>query len=168
MEENKSEKILDKVKEESEKCINEVIEEGINSSNVDILGKIIDIYKDVANVNYWKTKEEEIEMRYRGRSSYDENGMSNYGEESSYGRRGVRGTGPYSRYRGDSYGRRGVPGTGRGRYRGEDALEGMHEEYQNYHEGKDMMARGNYGAKEDATESLECMLEKYSRKISQL
>lgn len=159
MDENKQEQFLNKIEKESEKVLNDIIAQGINNNNVDVVGKIVDIHKDIANEKYWKMKEEDIKMRYKTRSSYGENEIGNYGD-GSYGRRGVKGTGPYSRYRdGGSYGRRGVPGTGRRRYRGEDALDGMHEEYQNYSDGKDMMNMGNYGAKEDMTESLECMLE---------
>lgn len=172
-----TEEVLSKVKEETEKVLEKIVEDGLQSDNVDLLYKIIDIHKDVANEEYWKGKEEYY-MRYRGY------------EDDSYGRRGVKGTGRYSRYRGEgSYGRRGVPGTGR--YRGHDMIDEMHEHYGNYSEGKEMMDRGRYGAEEEATESLECMLEsmvdflkaikdeadsqeeislikKYSRKISEI
>lgn len=183
--EQKKEELVDKVLKESKETIAQIIEEGINPSNLDNLGKIIDIYKDMSNVKYWKVKEEDI-MRYR------ESAYGNYGDES-YGRRGVKGTGPYSRYRdGGSYGRRGIPGTGRGRYRGHEMLDDMYEDYQGYTEAKeDYRASGNYGAKDESVESLDRMLkgitefmkclkedaesqeevqlvEKYARKISEM
>lgn len=173
--------ILDKILEKSEEKINQILEEDIRPENLDSLGKLIDIHKDISNEKYWKMKEENI-MRYR----------DSYGDDS-YGRRGVRGTGPYSRYReGGSYGRRGVPGTGRGRYRGEDMLDDMYEKYQGYSEAKEEYRdSGSYGAKDDSIESLDKMLkgitefmkclkedadsqeevqlvEKYARKISEM
>lgn len=179
MEENtvETKDVLTKIKDETEKVLNQIAENGLQADNVELLYKLIDIHKDVANEEYWKGKEEY--MRYRGY------------ENDSYGRRGVKGTGRYSRYRGEeSYGRRGVAGTGR-RYRGHDMLEDMHEHYGNYSESKEMAERGHYGAEDESTESLECMLEslvdfirtlkddadsqeevklieKYSRKISEM
>lgn len=70
---------------------------------------------------------------YRG--SYGNDSYNDYGD-SSYGRRGVAGTGR-GRYRDSSYGRRGVAGTGRGRYRGNDMLEEMSEHYGNYSESRE-------------------------------
>lgn len=144
--------IHQQTKEETEKIIKAILDDGIRNDNVDYLYKIIDIHKDIANEEYWKEKEDNMRYMY-GRGSYGEE----YGE-SSYGRRGVPGTG--RRYReGGSYGRRGVPGTGRGRYRGHEMLEDAMEEYGNYSEGKEMYQRGNYGAKEDSMKSLKYMLE---------
>lgn len=80
----------------------------------------------------------------------------NYRNHGEYGRRGVRGTG-----RG-RYSRRGMTGTGRGRYNGDDSEEMMNEMYDahtEYMRGKEEYRRGNYGAKDDTMESLECMLE---------
>ena len=97
----------------------------------------------------------------------------------------------YRDYEDYNYGRRGVPGTGRGRYRGEDMIEDMHESYNDYTDNKEEYGRGNYGAKEDTIKSLDYMLKsvvqfmqmleedatseeemqlikKYSRKISEM
>lgn len=146
----KSKEVLCKTKEETEKIIKQIVENELQPENVDILGKLIDIHKDIANEEYWKIKEE----------MYMYGNYGNY-NDGSYGRRGVRGTGPYSRYRdgGSSYGRRGVPGSGRGRYRGEEMLEEMYDKYQNYHDGRESYnASGNYGAKDESIESLDKML----------
>ncbi len=81
-------------------------------------------------------------MRYNG---YDE------GNYSEYGRQGMIGTGPYSRYRGGR-------GSGRYSYRGADAMDEMREHYMNYNEGRSQYSRGNYGGGEqemiEATEGI--------------
>ena len=45
--------------EKVENKINEIIDvEGIKKDNVDYLGKLVDIHKDLKNEKYWKKKEE--------------------------------------------------------------------------------------------------------------
>lgn len=130
---------MKEVKDEVEKLIKELKEQTIQPGNVDYLYKLVDIHKDLSNEEYW---EKEKEMRYRG--NYSE-GYGNYGEYGeTYGRRGVPGTG--RRYR-ESYGRRGVDA----KYRGEEMLNDMSEEYENY------MESGNYGG-EDTMKALKYML----------
>lgn len=129
----------DKVKEQIEQKINQISDEGVEMNNIEILGKLVDINKDLANIEYWKKKEEVMDMRYN--------------DYNDYGRRGVPGTGR-GRYRGD-YGRRGVKGTGRGRYRGEDSMDEMMEHYNTYNEANEEMYRGNYGAEGEMVKSVE-------------
>jgi hypothetical protein len=98
------EEIKTKLNEQIEEKINQIINEKINASNIDTLGKIVDIYKDIKEVecmnygNYGNSY---------GRPGYD-----------SYGRRGVdmkyrggdyldRMAGEYGRYM-ESYGRYGA------------------------------------------------------------
>ena len=88
------------------------------------------------NEAYWKKKEEN--MMYR---DYD-----NYSDGRSRDSRG--------RYMDSSYGRRGVPGTGRGRYRGYDMIEEMGEHYGDYSEGRD-----NYGNDRETEKSFDKMLQ---------
>ena len=143
-EENKSkntQETLECVKEETEKIINDILEQGIESNNIDFLYKVIDIHKDVANEEYWIDKKEVMNMRY-GRDYYS---------EESYGRRG-RG-----RAR-DSRGRY-MEGSRGGRYRGHEMIDEMYDHYGNYSEGREEYGRGNYGAKEDTMKSLEYMME---------
>lgn len=147
-EEKVQESLLDRTKEESERIISEIIEGGINSSNIEILGELIDIHKDIANEEYWKIKEEN--MRYRGyeRDSYGRGREEMYGNYPSYGR-------GYSR---DSRGR--FKESGRDmKYRGHEMIDDMYGNYNMYSEGKEMMDRGNYGAKEDTIKSLEYMMD---------
>ena len=70
-----------KVLEETEKLINNILEEGIKSSNLDYLDKLVDIHKDI--------KEEE-NMRYMAYGNY-----RNYGRDS-YGRRSRDSRGRYT------------------------------------------------------------------------
>lgn len=131
----------DKLNEQVEKSINRIVEQGIQEDNLDILGKLVDIHKDLANEEYWCKKGEYMDMRYRG---YEEHG--NYGNE--YGRRGRDSRGRYSTGRGPM-----------GRYRGEDMIDDMHKKFYDYSEGKEEMNMGNYGAKNDTMKSLDYMLQ---------
>ena len=110
------------------------IEQGITMENIDILFKLVDIHKDIANEKYWKIKESE-NMRY-----------GNYGTYSGYG----RGSG-YGDYGRDQYGR---DQYGRGRYRGQDHLDRMYEDYGRYAE-----SRERYGASEETDKSQHYMVE---------
>lgn len=137
MEEDKKElDLIPKAKEEVEKLIKQVTESGLQVANVELLYKLIDIHKDINNEEYWKKKEEN--MMYR---DYD-----NYSGGRSRDSRG--------RYMDSSYGRRGVPGTGRGRYRGYDMIEEMGEHYGDYSEGRD-----NYGNDRETEKSFDKMLQ---------
>ena len=140
----------EKVLCETERIIKCILEEGIDSNNVDFLYKIVDIHKDIANEEYWQVKKEDINMRYSNRGS-----MGNYGEysEGSYGRRGRDSRGRYTE---GSYGRRGVPGSGRGRYRGEEMIDEMMYHYGNYEEGREQ-----YGADGETMESFKYMLKSF-------
>ena len=84
--------------------------------------------------------------------SYNDGRGGNYGEYDNYSggrRRDSRG-----RYmEGSSYGRRGVPGTGRGRYRGEEMMDEMAYHYGNYSEGR------QYGAEGETMEALSNLME---------
>lgn len=120
---------------------------GIQPENIDNIGKLVDIHKDIENEKYWKKKEEVYKMRYRGE----------YGDEYGY-EYGTEGYGAESRM--SSYGRRGVPGTGRGRrYRGpEGKMHEAMEHYGRYSAASEAADMGNYGAEQDSMKSLDCML----------
>ena len=138
--------VLEKVTEEVDKSIKRIMEQGVQTNNIDFLYKMIDIKKDIAEI-----EKEEQEMMYGNYGNYD-----NYGEyDRSYGggrRRDSRG-----RYmEGGSYGRRGVKGTGRGRYRGEEMMDEMMYHYGNYSEGREQ-----YGADNETLKSFEYMLKSF-------
>ena len=139
--EKKETKILDKLKEETDKSMKRVLEQGVQTNNVDFLYKMIDIKKDIAEI-----EKEEQEMMYGnyGRSSYGE-----YSEGDNYSggrRRDSRG-----RYmEGGSYGRRGYDT----KYRGHDMLDEMNYSYGAYSDNNEY---GNYG--ETSTKELKKMLD---------
>lgn len=114
-----------------EEQISDIVQQGIQTENITMLGKLVDIHKDLCNEEYWKRKEKI--MRYR--DYYDDD--RNYPREN-YGRRGR-----------DS----------RGRYKGDDMIDDMHRSYLMYSDGREQYNRGNYGAKQDTMQSLEYMLE---------
>lgn len=121
-----------------ETIMQEFVSDGIDASNLDTLYKLVDIHKDLCNEEYWKDKRRFMKMRYNG-----------YGNYNDYGRQGVKGTGPYSRYRGsyNSY----------GDY-GHEMLDDMKESYGAYRENSNAYSNGNYGAEQDTMQSLEYML----------
>lgn len=122
---------MQKLKEATEKKIHDIVTQGVQAGNIDMLYKLVDIHKDIANEDYWKKKEEGLEMKYRY-------GRENYGNE--YGRRARDSRGRYTEH---DMGRR---------YMGHDMLDDMSHHYGRYEEGKDM-----YGGHGD-TQSLEYML----------
>lgn len=135
--------IKEKIKNETEKLIDMVLNDGIQENNIDFLGKVVDIHKDISNEKYWETKEDFMMYRGNYRSSYGDYPSMNYGRS-----RDSRGR--YNEGRNSSYGRR---------YKGHDMLDDMYENYGTYEEGKQEYNRGNYGAKEDSMKSLEYMLQ---------
>ena len=154
MEEQKQEKSTnwcEEITTQVEKELEQIANEKVNTNNVDYLYRLVDIHKDLANETYW---EEKIKM-YGNRYSRD---FSGYGE-GSYGRRGVKGTGRYSRYRG---------GRGSGRYRGEEAIDDMYMNYSEYNEANQSYNEGNYGAEGGMKESAEGIMENIYEIVEEL
>ena len=46
----------EKLKQQVTEKINFILEEGIEIDNLDSLGKLVDIHKDLSNEEYWKKK----------------------------------------------------------------------------------------------------------------
>lgn len=136
-EEKESKDLLCEVNEQVEKSIKEIVDSGLTPANLDNLGKLVDIHKDLENEEYWKIKEEMKYMRY---GNYGRNSYGEYGEDS-YGRRSRDSRGRYM----ESYGRRDVKGTGRGRYRGEELMDEMYGAYNDYMDSNEY---GTYGTSE--------------------
>lgn len=133
---------MDKVIEQVEDAINSITEKGLEPSNLDNLGKLIDIHKDLKNEEYWEDKEENY-MRLRGRNNEE------------YGRRRYRGSEEYGRGRAhDSRGRYTESGRDE-RYRGHEYIDEMYENYGDYAEAREEHKRGNYGAKNDMLDSID-------------
>lgn len=148
---------MEKLKEIVEKELKSIEEGTIDSENIDLIGKLVDIHKDISNEEYWETKKEAMKMRYRGNDEYGE----------SYGRRRRDSRGRYME--GESMGRSGRSGSRGGNYGNygnyghympfypyiDDMMDGM----EGYMEGREEYGRGNYGAKGQSVDSLEKMLE---------
>lgn len=150
MEEEKD--IFQNAVEQVEEKIRIILDEGIHSENLETLGELIDIHKDLCNEKYWKKKEEVMDMNYnRGYGEY-----GNYGEYGEYGRRRRDSRGRYMR--------RGVDS----RYQGHEMIDEMHDGYQEYSEGREAYNRGNYGAKNDTMKSLDYMLQSVTQFIEML
>lgn len=148
MEEEKKEniqEIIPKTKEEVEKLIKTITENGLQANNVELLYRLIDIHKDIENEKYWKNKEEV--MRYM-RDDY---------RTEDY--RGGRSRDSQGRFMGD---RRTTS------YRGQRVLDEMYNGYRNYNDGKEEYNRGNYGARNETMKSLEYMLESVTDFIEML
>lgn len=139
--EKKEVKVLDKLKEETDKSMKRVLEQGVQTNNVDFLYKMIDIKKDIAEI-----EKEEQEMMYSNYGRYDDMSYSGGRRRDSRGRY----------MEGGSYGRRGVPGTGRGRYRGEEMMDEMAYHYGNYNDGREQ-----YGADQETMKSFQYMLKSF-------
>lgn len=125
----------ERVIEKTEESITKILDEGLNTTNLDHLYKLIDIYKDakeVKGMNYGNYGGRNAEYDSYGRDEY---GRGNYGEYNGYNNYGARG---YDR-----------------RYRGHDSLDRMYQDY-----GRYMGDRERYGAgSEDSKKSLKYMLE---------
>lgn len=110
----------EKLEKKTEESINKILDEGINTNNLEHLyklTKINHIAKEDENMNYGNYG------NYGARRpGYDSYGRDNYGEYGNYG---------------ENYGRRGRDM----KYRGDDSLDRMSGEY-----GRYMESRQRYGA----------------------
>ena len=124
----------DKIIEKVDEKIKPILESGITISNIDNLYKLSKI-KHMA-----KEDKEMYSGNYSGRrAGFDAYGRGSYGD----------GYGNYNDSYRDSYSRRGRDM----KYRGEDKLETMHDEYGNYMEG-----RSRYGNSEETDKSFHYMV----------
>lgn len=146
MEENQNQEIeqdtMQSLKELVETELKDILNIGIQEDNIDNLGKLVDIHKDIENEEYWNEKKEVYKMKYYDESRY---GEDDYRMDRSYGRRGR----PIN-----------APRDSRGRYRGpEGKIHEMMEHYGNYSDASEEAQRGNYGAEQDSMKALEYMLD---------
>ena len=119
-------RLIEKMKE----SINKILDEGLNTQNVELLYKLVDIYKDIKEVESMNYGE------YGRRAGYDAYGRSNYGAN-------------YGEYGRNSYGRQGRDM----KYRGDDELDRMFGEYGRYQE-----SRNRYGNGEETDRSFHYMV----------
>ena len=123
----------EKLEKKTEESINKILEEGLTTNNLDHLyklTKINHIAKEDENMNNYGN--------YGGRrAGYDSYGRDAYGRDN------------YGEYGRDSYGRRGYDM----KYRGDEYMGRMHDEY-----GRYMESRERYGAGEETDKSFHYML----------
>lgn len=55
--------ILDRVKSAIEKPMKLIVDSGVSSNNLDYLYKLIDVYKDIENIEYWNMKEDNMRFK---------------------------------------------------------------------------------------------------------
>lgn len=128
---------MEELKKKVDEALDSVQKDGIDTQNLDVIYKLIDVKKDIFEIEKLK---EETNMYREG-----------YGR-GNYGRRRRDSRGRYME--GGQYGRESY-----GHYP-EEMIERMHEGYNGYSEGNEEFNRtGNYGAKDESMESLEYMLE---------
>ena len=121
----------EKLEKKTEESINKILEEGINTNNLDYLYKL-------TKINHIAKEEENMNYGNYGnygarRPGYDSYGRDNYGEYGNYG---------------ENYGRRGRDM----KYRGDDYMDRMSNEY-----GRYMETRERYGAGEESDKAFHFM-----------
>lgn len=57
--------VCEKITEQATEQINEILEQGINAENVEMLGELVDIEKDLNKIEYMKVKKEVLEHDVR-------------------------------------------------------------------------------------------------------
>ena len=131
------ETLCDQIEEE----LKNISQQRVQQGNVEYLYKLIDVKKDIKNIEYWKEKIDIMRNRY-----------SDYGDYGAYGEYGEYGN-SYGRRMRDSRGRY-MDYSARGNYRGDEMMDDMNREYHNYSDYRD-----SYGAGEPTTKSLTRMLQ---------
>ena len=124
--------MIEKLKEKTEESINNILNEGITTNNLEHLYKL-------TKINHLAKEEENMNYGNYGnygarRPGYDSYGRDNYGEYGNYGR--------------VNYGARGRDM----RYRGDDYMDRMSNEY-----GRYMESRERYGTGEESDKAFHFM-----------
>ena len=83
MEDNKEVSYIANVKSIIQKEIEHIACKELDTDTLDTLYKLVDIDKDLENIDYWNVKKEVMQMRYEDYGGYSE------GRYGNYGRRGV-------------------------------------------------------------------------------
>lgn len=137
------EKLLEQVKKE----LTEIENKGINASNLELVDKLVDIYKDLDEI---KKNEEggrpmEEYSRYRESGGGYRDGYRDGYNDGGYREGGYSAGDSYREGGYSEYGRRGVPGSGRSRYnntRMRDHMDRMMDGMDQYEYGKERYMHG--------------------------
>ena len=57
--------ICEKIIKQANERINEILEQNINADNIEMLGELVDIEKDLEKIEYYKKKEEVLDYDVR-------------------------------------------------------------------------------------------------------
>ena len=141
---------MQKLQEMIKKELTEIESKGVNAGNLELVDKLVGIYKDLGKIKKLEEEGGDESMSEYGRyreSAYRDNYREGYNEgnyrDGGYG----------------DYGRRGVPGSGRGRYsnaRMRDQMERMMDGMTQYEYGKERYMHG--GDEERVIEGLEKLM----------
>lgn len=153
-----------------EEKIGEHAERGLTTSNIDLVGKLVDIYKDIKNTEYWEMKAdyylEQMEGGYSGDypGNYSGDG-GNRGEGYSGARRKRDSRGRYSREGGEGgYSYDGGRGSRGGNYSRNDSE--MHDRYMDakhsYRNG------GGSDCKQRLMTTLDDYMDNFSRQMEEM
>lgn len=139
---------MEKLQEMVKKELTEIEGKGVNASNLELIDKLTDIYKNLTTIKAMEEQggEKMSEYsRYRDGGGYGYRAYNDGGyREGGYREGGYR-EGGYRDGGYEEYGRRGVPGSGRGRYnnsRMRDNMERMMDGMDQYEYGKERYAHG--------------------------
>ena len=163
---NDMEKLCRVIEEE----LNKISEKGLTQSNIDVAYKLVDMYKDLKNTEYWDTKSEYymavLDEMQGGQYS------NNSGDYSMRGRKRDR-MGRYSRNDGMNYDGGQSYARGRGRGYGRDGgysmNDGGYSMYDRYMDSKQSYRNDKSpDGKQRMMESLEDYMDDFTEKIKEM
>lgn len=158
--------------------LNKIVEKGFTNTNLETAYKLVDMYKDLKNTEYWEQKGEYYEYVLMSMQESSEGGYM-YGDYSMmddyYPKRGRKrdSRGRYSRddgMGGQSYARgRGGRGRGYGRDGGYSQNDGGYSIYDRYMDAKQSYrSNQSMDGKQKLMESLEDYMDDFTEKIKEM
>ena len=154
--------------------LGKIAEKGLTTSNLETAYKLVDMYKDIKNTEYWETKGEyydTVPMEMQG--GYSERNYSMMDDDYSMRGRKRDSRGRYSRDDGMSYEggqsmARGRDGRGRNQY-SRDGGYSMNDGYSMYMDAKQSYRNGqSMDGKQRLMESLENYMDDFTEKIKEM
>ena len=167
-------KDMKKLCEVIEQELHKIAEKGLTTSNVDTAYKLVDMYKDLKNTDYWETKGEYyMAVLDEMQGGYSEGNYSMMDDDYSMRGRKRDRMGRYSRedgMGGQSYARgRGGRGRGYSREGGYSQNEGGYSMYDRYMDAKQSYrSNQSMDGKQKLMESLEDYMDDFTEKIKEM
>ena len=169
----KMEKLCKVVEQELDK----IAEKGLTTSNLETAYKLVDMYKDIKNTEYWETKGEYydyvlMEMQEASKGGYSQGNYSMMDDDYSMRSRKRDSSGRYSRddgMGGQSYARGGRGGNrGRNQY-SRDGGYSMNDGYSMYMDAKQSYRTNqSMDGKQRLMDSLEDYMDDFTEKIKEM